>query len=120
MPETCGDYGGKTKSGTPCDRPAGWGVDGEDTGKCNQHRKDTKTEKTQASDTKTTNSNDERNVLDENKKLGCIALFLLLLLSGAIPYLIGFGIVLILFGPLLLIGLGILFLPFLMIWGLFR
>lgn len=33
----CGDFGGRTKKGSPCGRPAGQGTD-EETGRCHQHR----------------------------------------------------------------------------------
>jgi len=34
--KTCGDYGGKRADGTPCTRPAGWGM-GKNTGRCRDH-----------------------------------------------------------------------------------
>lgn len=35
-PPTCGDEGGRTKSGAPCQRPAAWGLPG-DSGPCRNH-----------------------------------------------------------------------------------
>lgn len=38
MGEKCKDYGGKKDNGDPCHRDAGWGVDGENEGRCTDHR----------------------------------------------------------------------------------
>ena len=35
--QTCGDFGGVTRTGDPCTRPPAWGVDGETTGPCKHH-----------------------------------------------------------------------------------
>jgi len=35
--KTCGDFGGVKKNGQPCTRPAGWGRDGVDKGRCKAH-----------------------------------------------------------------------------------
>ena len=35
--KTCSDFGGKKHDGTPCTRPAGWGVKGTNTGPCKNH-----------------------------------------------------------------------------------
>lgn len=42
--EKCGDYGGRNQDGQPCGAWAGAGVEGEDEGRCADHRGDAKTQ----------------------------------------------------------------------------
>ena len=38
MSDKCKDYGGETSEGMPCQRPAGWGLDGVNSGPCEDHK----------------------------------------------------------------------------------
>lgn len=50
--DTCGDFGGRTKRGSHCGRPAGWGTKHAGTGRCKLHFGNTEAENRKATESR--------------------------------------------------------------------